>query len=116
MNAIFRSVAASLCAAALSTVPATVAAQAPWPQKPIQLVVPFPAGGGTDIIARTVAQRLGPRLGQPIVVDNKPGASGVIGTQAVARAAPDGYTLVLGVTNTHAVNPTYFKSLPYDPV
>ena len=93
---------------------APVHAQANWPQKPIQLIVPFPAGGGTDIIARSVANRLAPRLGQPIVIDNRPGASGVIGTQAVAKAPPDGYTLVLGVTNTHAVNPTFFKSLPYD--
>ena len=100
--------------ALLGAVTLPAAAQATWPQKPIQLVVPFPAGGGTDIIARTVAQRLAPRLGQPIVIENRPGASGVIGTQLVQKAVPDGYTLVLGVTNTHAVNPTYFKSLPYD--
>ena len=131
MNALVRRAAIALSMAAAVVLAATLVAvstpsiaqtqaqtqsqgYANWPQKPIQLIVPFPAGGGTDIIARTVAQRLGPRLGTSIIVDNKPGASGVIGTQAVARAAPDGYTLVLGVTNTHAVNPTFFKSLPYD--
>ena len=85
-----------------------------YPAKPIQLVVPFPAGGGTDILARTVAQRLAPRLGQAVVIDNRPGASGIIGAQLVAKAVPDGYTLVVGVTNTHAINTTFFKKLPYD--
>lgn len=87
-----------------------------WPSRPITIVVPWPAGGGTDIIARSVAQRLQVRLGQTVVVDNKPGASGIIGTQAVAKAPADGYTYVLGVTNTHAINASYFKKLPYDPV
>ena len=86
-----------------------------YPSKAVQVVVPFPAGGGTDILARAVAQRLAPRLGQPMVIDNRPGASGIIGTQLVAKAVPDGHTLVLGVTNTHAINPAFFKKLPYDP-
>ena len=80
-------------------------AQTAWPQRPVQFVVPFPAGGGTDIIARTVAAKLQPILGQSVVIDNRAGASGIIGTQAVAKAAPDGYNFVLGVTNTHAINP-----------
>jgi len=91
-------------------------AQGTWPSKPIQLVVPWPAGGGTDIIARTIANKLQARLGTPVIVDNRAGASGLIGTQYAAKAEPDGYTIVLGVTNTHAINPTYFKKLPYDPV
>ncbi|MFN0162641.1 MAG: Bug family tripartite tricarboxylate transporter substrate binding protein [Burkholderiales bacterium] len=94
----------------------TASAQAIWPQKPVQLIVPWPAGGGTDIIGRAVAQRLATRLGQSVVIENRAGASGNIGTQAAARAAPDGYTLVLGVTNTHAINSSYFRSLPYDPL
>jgi tripartite-type tricarboxylate transporter receptor subunit TctC len=100
------------CVALLHLVPAV--AQPAWPHKPVQLIVPWPAGGGTDIIARTVTQRLQARIGQPIVVDNRAGASGIIGTQAAANAVPDGYTLVLGVTNTHAINGTYFRKLPYD--
>jgi tripartite-type tricarboxylate transporter receptor subunit TctC len=86
-----------------------------WPSKPVTLVVPWPAGGGTDVIARTVANKLQERLGQPFVIDNRPGASGIIGTEAVARAPADGYTFVLGVTNTHAINATFFKQLRYDP-
>jgi tripartite-type tricarboxylate transporter receptor subunit TctC len=85
-----------------------------WPTKPVTLVVPWPPGGGTDLIARTVATRLQERIGKPIVIDNKPGASGIIGTEAVARSPSDGYTLVLGVTNTHAINPTFFRQLRYD--
>ena len=91
-------------------------AQSVWPQRPVQIVVPFPAGGGTDIIARTVAAKLQTKLGQSVVIDNRAGASGIIGTQAVAKAVPDGYTFVLGVTNTHAINPTFFKKLPYDAI
>ncbi len=85
-----------------------------WPAKPIQVIVPWPTGGGTDLIARAVMTRVQPRLGQPIVIDNRPGASGIIGTKAAAMAAADGYTFVIGVTNTHGINPTFFKKLPYD--
>lgn len=75
-----------------------------FPQRPITLVVPFPAGGPTDVIARTLAQQMQASLGQPVVVDNQPGASGIIGTARVSRAAPDGYTLIIGHWSTHVAN------------
>ncbi|VTU22654.1 Argininosuccinate lyase [Variovorax sp. SRS16] len=87
-----------------------------WPAREVTLVVPWPAGGGTDLIARAVANKLQERLGRPMVIDNRPGASGIIGTELVARAPADGYTLVLGVTNTHAINATFFRNLRYDPI
>ncbi len=91
-------------------------AQETWPARPVTLVIPFPPGGGTDIIARTLAVRLQERLGRAFVIENRPGAGGLIGTQQVAKAAPDGYTYVIGITNTFAINPSFYKSLPYDPV
>ena len=94
-------------------------AQAPaWPARPVQVVIPFPPGGGTDIIGRTLAARLQDRLGKPFLIENKAGAGGIVGTQQVARAAPDGHTLVIGITNTFAINPTFYrgKQLNYDPV
>ena len=87
-----------------------------WPSKPIKYLVPFAPGGVSDGVARLVAQHLGERLGQPVVIDNRPGVSGIVGTRAVARAAPDGYTLMGGTITTHAVNPFFTKSLGYDPV
>ncbi len=87
-----------------------------WPTKPIKYVVPFAPGGVSDAVARLVAQHLGDRLQQPVVIDNKPGVSGIVGTQAVARAAPDGYTLMGGTITTHAVNPFFNKNLGYEPV
>ena len=88
----------------------------PWPTKPIKYVVPFATGGVSDGVARLVAQHLGERLGQPVVIDNRPGVSGILGTQVVARSAPDGYTLMGGTITTHAVNPFFTKNLGYDPV
>lgn len=90
-------------------------AQGAYPARPIRLVVPFPAGGATDIFARAVSQRLGEKLGTTIVVDNKPGAGGSIGSDIVAKAAPDGYTLLLATTSTHSIGPSLGK-LPYDAV
>ena len=84
-----------------------------YPTKPIRIVVPYAAGGFTDIVARLVGQKMSERLGQPVVVDNKPGASTIIGAEAVARAAPDGYTLLMGVTTTLSTNPLLFKKLSY---
>ena len=94
----------------------TSAAQAQgWPSKPIRLIVPFPAGGGTDTIAREIANKLTSR-GYNFVIDNKPGSGGNLGVDAAAKAAPDGYTLVLGQTSNLAINPTLYSKLPYDPV
>lgn len=87
-----------------------------WPNKPIRLVVPLAAGGGTDIAARVVAQALSESLGQQVVVDNKPGAGGVIGVAEAAKAAPDGYTFVIGSTTTMAANMWLYKSVSFDPL
>ena len=94
--------------------PLAVSAQA-WPSRPISYVVPFTPGGTTDTIGRTLAQGLAPVLGQPVVVDNKPGAAGGIGANFVAKA-PDGYTLFGGTISTHAINASLYKDLSYDPV
>ena len=87
-----------------------------WPVRPIRFIVPFTAGSSSDIVARIVGQKLGERLGQSLVVDNRVGASGNIGTEAVARAEPDGYTIGLANTTTHAVAASLAANLPYDPV
>jgi tripartite-type tricarboxylate transporter receptor subunit TctC len=97
-------------------VPVGAAAQA-WPAaKPIRLVIPFPAGGATDIVGRQVAQKLSAALNQQVVVDNKPGAGGSIGADIVAKAAPDGYTLLLSTSSTHSIGPALNPKLPYDAV
>src|ERR1700687_6200290 len=93
---------------------AAVSAQ-PFPIKPLQLVVPFPPGAGTDMFARVIAAKLGESLGQAVVVDNNPGAGATIGTEFVAKSAPDGYTLLLS-TASHALNPSVYSRLPYDPL
>ena len=90
-------------------------AAAQYPDKPIRLVVPWPAGGGSDVIARIVALSMGERLKQPVVVDNRPGANGAIGSDIVARAPKDGYTLVWVTADTHAINPHVYPKLTYDP-
>jgi tripartite-type tricarboxylate transporter receptor subunit TctC len=92
-------------------------AQAPnYPTKPIRLVVPFPAGGATDIFARTLSQKLAEKIGTAIVVDNKPGAGGTLGSDLVAKAAPDGYTLLLATSSTHSIGPNLNPKMPYDAV
>ena len=87
-----------------------------WPERPLRLVVPFPAGSSTDIIARILAQKLSPRLGQQIVIENRAGASGNIGADTVAKAAPDGYTIGIATASTHAVAASLSPNLPYDPI
>jgi tripartite-type tricarboxylate transporter receptor subunit TctC len=91
-------------------------AQDKWPSKPITYVVPFPTGGTTDTLARLIAQRLGTALGTTVVVDNKPGAGGNIGSEFAARAAPDGYTILGGTISSHAINVSLYSKLGYDPV
>ncbi|TAK40018.1 MAG: tripartite tricarboxylate transporter substrate binding protein [Betaproteobacteria bacterium] len=91
------------------------AAQA-WPAKPIRLIAPYAAGGPIDISARLLAPKLQQALGQPVLVENRPGAGGNIGADFVAKSAPDGYTLVIGAIATHAINPWLFAAMPYDPI
>jgi tripartite-type tricarboxylate transporter receptor subunit TctC len=95
---------------------ATVASAQSYPNRTIRLVVPFPAAGTTDILARAVAQKLTEALGQAVVVDNRPGAAGNIGSDLVAKSAPDGYTLLMGTVGTHAINPSLYSKMPYDHV
>jgi len=90
-------------------------AAAGWPKQPVKIVIGFPPGGGNDILARVYAQKMSERLGQPVVIENKPGASGFIAAEIVARAAPDGYTLLLGPSGTLTFGPAVFSKLPYDP-
>jgi tripartite-type tricarboxylate transporter receptor subunit TctC len=86
-----------------------------YPTKPIKLIIPFPAGGATDIVGRVVAQQLGVELGQTVVVDNRAGAAGVIGSESVARSAPDGYTILLSTSSTHTIGPILNPKIPYSP-
>jgi len=103
-----------LAATALS--PLGAAAQAPWPNRPIRYIVPFAPGGTTDILARVVGEKLGPALGQTIVVENRAGQGGSVGAAELARAAPDGHTIGGGTISSHAINATLYDKLPYDPV
>ena len=108
--------AAAVGAAALGAallLPLAAQAQANYPDKPIKFVVPYPPGGGTDVVARIVQMRLQAALGQPVVIDNKGGAGGSLGTDVVAKSAPDGYT-VLFTLSSHTINPAIFPKLPYD--
>lgn len=87
-----------------------------YPSRPIRFIVPLPAGGGADLVARLVAERLGKSLGQQVLVDNRAGGGTVIGADLAAKSAPDGYTLLLGTATTHAINASLVKKLPYDPI
>ncbi|MDF2995778.1 MAG: tripartite tricarboxylate transporter substrate binding protein [Xanthobacteraceae bacterium] len=87
-----------------------------FPARPITLVIPFAAGGSTDLVGRLLAQHMSPDLGQPVVVENRPGAGGNVGASAVAKATPDGHTILMGTVATHALNPALYKKMPYDPV
>ena len=106
--------AAALTAALLPA--AAVAATNAYPTKPVRFVVPYPAGGPLDTVARAIGEKLRDSLGQPVVVENKPGAGGNLGADYVAKQPADGYTIVMGAVATHAINPTLFSKMPYDPV
>ena len=116
MNPLFRTVVVVLGAAcAAFVVPKTTHAQ-PYPTKTVRLVVPFPPGGSLDFAGRLIAQKLTEAWGQPVVVENKPGAGGNIGADLVAKSPADGYTILLGALSTHAVNPSLYAKMPYDAV
>jgi tripartite-type tricarboxylate transporter receptor subunit TctC len=102
----------ALAAAAI----AAAAAAQPYPAKPVRFVVPYAPGGATDLLARTIGEKLAASLGQPFVVDNRPGAATIVGAQAAARSEPDGYTLLMATSTTLAINASLYSKLPYDPV
>jgi tripartite-type tricarboxylate transporter receptor subunit TctC len=107
---------AVLGAGMLALAPVVAQAQGAFPSKALTIVVPFSAGGTTDILARVVGQYMAKNLGQPVIIDNRAGAGGNIGAQMVARAAPDGYTLLMGTVGTHAINQSLYKKLGFDPI
>jgi tripartite-type tricarboxylate transporter receptor subunit TctC len=111
---ITRRIALAITVASLCAAPSVALAQG-WPSRPVTVILPFAAGGGTDLLARALAQDLGERLGQQFVVDNRAGAGGNIGAGAVAKAAPDGYTIMFGTPGPLANNKLMYKSLPFDP-
>ena len=100
---------------AVAVTGATCAVAATYPDKPVRMVVPFPPGGGTDVVARAIALKLTEQWGQSVVVDNRPGAASMVGTEMLARAVPDGYTLGF-VSMSHTINPSIYKKLPFDPI
>jgi tripartite-type tricarboxylate transporter receptor subunit TctC len=112
----FSKMKAAVLLAAIATGLAFNAAAQDYPSRPIRVIVPFPPGGSTDILARTVFQQLGQKWKQSIIIDNRPGASGMIGTEMVARAEPDGYTLLMGSGGPLTINPALYAKLPYDPI
>src|SRR5512147_1846285 len=107
------SIIKALALGALSLCPAVALAQA-YPSKPIRLIVPFPPGGGVDFIGRIVGQKLSERLGQQVAIDNRAGANGIVGLQALTASAPDGYTIAAASAGPLAVNPHIYRKLPYD--
>ena len=116
MKSLNRRIFAVAALALGATVSSQAAAEAPYPNRYLTLIVPVPVGGAGDFIGRLVAERLATALGEGVIVDNRGGASGTIAAAAVARAAPDGYTLLLSSSTTHATAPAAFKALPYDPI
>ncbi|RYX97042.1 MAG: tripartite tricarboxylate transporter substrate binding protein [Comamonadaceae bacterium] len=110
-----RFISGMLITAGLATAGVVAHAADPWPSKPIRFIVPYAAGGASDITARLLAQHMSTALGQPVVIDNRTGAGGNIGTDMVAKAAPDGYTIVLAYTGPMGINPYLYKNLPFNP-
>lgn len=108
--------AAAIATLAAALAPAGQAAAQEFPTRPVTLVIPFAAGGSTDLVGRLIAERMAAELGQPVVVENKGGAGGNLGAAQVAKASPDGYTILMGTVATHALNPALYKKMPYDPV
>ena len=106
----------SLAAIALASLAGFAFAQDKYPSKPIRLIVPYPPGASTDILARSLGQKLSTNMGVPVVVDNKAGASGIIGTAALAKAEPDGYTIGIAVPSTHTLPVALNRKVPYDPM
>ncbi|SPA43318.1 conserved exported protein of unknown function [Cupriavidus taiwanensis] len=119
-SAVFSAIRSPVCALILAAAPfafcASAGAATGYPSRPLRLVVPFPAGGPTDAMARLIGQHLSQQLGQPVVIDNRGGAGGTIATEAVAQAAPDGYTLFFSTTGTMAINSALYRSLKVDPL
>ncbi len=105
-----------LAAAAAITLMATLAQAQEWPTRPVRIVVPYPAGGAVDIVTRALADKLATQWGQPVLVENKAGAGGLIGADGVSKSAPDGYTLVMGTVSSHAIAPAVYRKMPYDAV
>jgi tripartite-type tricarboxylate transporter receptor subunit TctC len=105
-----------MVATAAALLPLPLWAQTAWPSKPVRIVVPFAAGGTTDILARALAPELSKAFGQPFIIENKPGAGGNLGADNVAKSAPDGYSLLMGTVGTHAINPALYPKMPYDHV
>jgi tripartite-type tricarboxylate transporter receptor subunit TctC len=103
-------------AGALLAAPAVARAQGAWPQRPVRLIVPFPAGGGLDVLARALGERLAPSWGQPVVVENRPGGATIPGSDAVAKAPPDGHTLLFTADNAITSNPFLHRAMPFDPM
>ncbi len=105
-----------LLVAAVAAFPPAAMSQSSYPNKPIRLVVPFPAGGSLDVVARAIGHKLSEAWGQPVIIDNRPGAGGNIGADLVAKSPADGYTILEGALSTHAVNISLYGKLPYDPI
>jgi tripartite-type tricarboxylate transporter receptor subunit TctC len=106
----------ALVSLALASIALTGARAQSYPGRPVRMIVPYPPAGANDLLARIVGEKLAAMWGQPVVVDNRPGANGLIGVEAAKNSAPDGYTLVMGATGTHAINPVLYRKLPYDAV
>ena len=116
MNRFTSKILRLLAIALLATQAMLAGAQAAFPSKPIHLIVPYPPGSGTDIVGRILAQKLSESWGQPVLVENRPSAGAIVGVDAVAKAAPDGYTIGIGDTGPLALNPALYAKLPYDPI